>query len=669
MSGFGRTGLAKLTVILGIMALIATLFTTPVSAEGDWSWDGKDKPVQDDKGDDDRKDDGDAKDESDDKDDRDDDKGDDDKDDRDDEKDEPGDITYWLTVLHNNDGESAIVEDDGEGGVNRFRTVVRKAKKKAKKNSTKELRRGVVLVSSGDNFLASPSFAASQADGIFYDARALDLLRYDAIALGNHDFDFGPDLLADFIQAFRPKKAPPFLSANIDFSGEPALQALVDSGAIAPATVVKEKGQYIGIVGATTPNLPFISSPGNAVVLDNVAEIVQAQVDHLEGQGVNKIILISHLQGIAEDIELASMLTGVDVMVAGGGDELLASEDDLLLPSDMEDVENNETGEEVPDGIPDALFGDYPQYALDAEGKDVPVVTTSGSYGYLGRLVVGFDKNGELVKVNDNKSGPIRVVSKDIGPDGVKENKKMNRRVTRHVAAFEASLAETVIATSEVALDGRRSPGVRSMETNQGNLIADSQLWQARESAADFGAPLADVAVQNGGGIRNDSLIPAGPISELDTFDMVPFSNFVTVMEGVDRDVFKALMENAVSRIDASGDAVGGGTGRFAQIAGFSFVYDSSAAVGSRISSMTLDDGTAIVTAGAVVPGPDINVAVVDFTARGGDEYDWGDGTFTVLGVSYQQALSNYIIEGLGGSITAADYPEGGSGRIVRSNG
>ena len=71
MSGFGRTGLAKLTVILGIMALIATLFTTPVSAEGDWSWDGKDKPVQDDKGDDDRKDDGDAKDESDDKDDRD----------------------------------------------------------------------------------------------------------------------------------------------------------------------------------------------------------------------------------------------------------------------------------------------------------------------------------------------------------------------------------------------------------------------------------------------------------------------------------------------------------------------------------------------------------------------------------------------------------------------
>ena len=665
MSGFGRSGLAKLTVILGIMALIATLFTTPVSADGEASWGGKDKPTQGDGKDDTSGDDGkgdDGKDETPDDKGEPDDKGDEDPD-------EHGEVTYWLTVLHNNDGESAIVEDDGEGGVNRFRTVVRKAKRAAKKKSTKDLRRGVVFVSSGDNFLASPAFAASQADGVFYDARALDMLRYDAIALGNHDFDFGPDLLAEFIQAFRPKKAPPFLSANIDFSGEPALQALVDSGAIAPATIVRERGQRIGIVGATTPNLPFISSPGDVVVLENVAEIVQAQVDDLEARGVNKIILISHLQGIADDIELASMLSGVDVMVAGGGDELLASDDDLLLPSDLEDVENNETGEEVPDGIPDALFGDYPQYALDADGNDVPVVTTSGSYGYLGRLVVGFDKDGNLVEVNDRKSGPIRVVSKAIGPDGVRENKRIDRRVTRFVEAFEAGLAESVIATSEVDLDGRRSPGVRSMETNQGNLIADSQLWQARESAGDFGAPLADVAVQNGGGIRNDSVIPAGPITELDTFDMVPFANFVTVMEGVDRDVFKALMENAVSRIDDTGAAVGSGTGRFAQIAGFSFVYDSSAPVGARISELTLDDGTAIVAGGAVVAGPDLNVAVVDFTARGGDEYDWGDGTFTVLGVSYQQALSNYITEGLGGVISAADYREGGSGRIVRSNG
>ncbi len=580
-----------------------------------------------------------------------------------------GSVTYWLTILHNNDGESAIVEDDGEGGVNRFRNVVRAERKEAKKNSTAAKKRSSIFVSSGDNFLASPAFAASQADDVYYDARALNILRYDAIALGNHDFDFGPEVLADFIESFPNKKRPPYLSSNINFKGETSLQDLVNSGAIAKSTVVTKRGEKIGIIGATTPNLPFISSPGDVVVRENVAKNVQKQVKRLRKQGVNKIVLISHLQGIEEDIALASMIRGVDVMVAGGGDELLASDGDALLPSDEEDEENNETGEDGADGIPDALYGDYPQYAMDAAGKKIPVVTTSGSYGYLGKLVVGFDAKGRVVKVNNTKSGPVRVVSPTIGDDGVKENKKMERRVTRHVRTFEDSLATNVIATSEVALDGRRSPGVRTTETNQGNLIADSQLWQAQQSAAEFGAPQPDVAIQNGGGIRNDSVIAAGDVTELDTFDMVPFANFITVMEGVDREVFKAILENAVSRIDASGDPSGDGTGRFAQVAGFTFTYDSSAAVGSRVSSVVLDGGTAIVTAGAVVPGDDLNVAVVDFTARGGDEYEWGDGEFTVLGVSYQQALYNYIVDELSGSITAADYPEGGEGRIVRSNG
>ena len=78
-------------------------------------------------------------------------------------------------------------------------------------------------MTSGDNFLASPEFAASVNDGTFYDARAIELLEYDALAIGNHEFDFGPELLADFVIA---TEAPPFLSANLDYGGEPALDAL-----------------------------------------------------------------------------------------------------------------------------------------------------------------------------------------------------------------------------------------------------------------------------------------------------------------------------------------------------------------------------------------------------------------------------------------------------------
>ena len=89
---------------------------------------------------------------------------------------------------------------------------------------------------------------------------------------------------------------------------------------------------------------------------------------------------------------------------------------------------------------------------------------------------------------------------------------------------------------------------------------------------------------------------------------------------------------------------------------------------GTRIKRVVLDSGEVIVSGGKVVPGEPMTVATVDFLARGGDEYPFQGAPFTVLGVSYQQGLANYIqfSAGLGGVITAADYPEGGEGRIVR---
>jgi 5'-nucleotidase len=563
--------------------------------------------------------------------------------------------SFTLTVLHNNDGESAVLPSGDEGGAARFATLLQQEKRAAIREGNSN--NGVVFVSSGDNFLASPSFNASVANGIYYDAIALDRFGYDAIALGNHDFDFGPDVLADFIDDYRKPGNPPYLSANLDFSGEPALQSLADRGAIAASTIVRERGERIGIIGATTENLPFISSPRN-VIVNAVQPAVAAEVANLEAQGVNKIILISHLQDIDGDILLAESLTGVDVMIAGGGDELLANPDDLLLPSDG----------------PGDIFGSYPQLATDADGVTVPVVTTSGSYGYLGKLVVDFDEDGNVVSFD---GGPLRVVDESVGPDGVPDDTQIQRRVVAPVEAYVADLAALVIGTSEVDLDGTRA-NVRSVETNEGSLIADSQLWQAQQLAGDFGVDAPQVALQNGGGIRNDSIIPAGDITELNTFEMVPFPNFVTVVPDIPRSQFKEILENAVSR-NSVGD-IPGGTGRFAQIAGFTFVYDGAGTAqqldgdgnvvvaGTRIQTVTLDNGTSIVTGGTVVPGDPIDIAIVDFLARGGDEYPFRGAEFTAIGVSYQQALSNYIQGPLGGLISAADYPAGGEGRITRIN-
>jgi 5'-nucleotidase / UDP-sugar diphosphatase len=131
-----------------------------------------------------------------------------------------------------------------------------------------------------------------------------------------------------------------------------------------------------------------------------------------------------------------------------------------------------------------------------------------------------------------------------------------------------ADMANNVIGISEVDLDGRRA-NIRSVETNEGNLMADSLRWQATQLAGVYGVPVPDVALQNGGGIRNDNIIPAGNITELDTFAIAAFPNFLSVVENIPREQFKEILENAVSRVEF-------GDGRFAQISGFSYTWDAT---------------------------------------------------------------------------------------------
>lgn len=570
---------------------------------------------------------------------------------------------YTLTILHNNDGESALLNAPGQpdfGGIARFVTLVDELRTKATIGAPAQAgRRGAIVLSSGDNFLAGPEFTASLRKGVpFYDSLAMAAIGYDASAIGNHEFDFGPDLLADFITGIGPDR-PPFVSANLDFTAEPRLQELVDDGTIVDSTVVKLRGASIGIVGATTPLLPAISSPRNVVVDPDVAGIVQEQVDALTAEGIDKIILMTHLQSITNDQALVPMLHDVDVAIAGGGDELLANDGDLLVPGDVRTIDPA-TGQPFP----------YPVPALDADGEMVPIITTAGDYKYVGQLVVTFDRDGEVVSIGE-ESSPIRVSG--VAPDAVAPDPQVQADIVEPVQAFVANLANNVIAQSEVALEGRRDPGVRTQETNLGSLVADSLLYTGRQKAAEFGVVPPDVALQNGGGIRNNSLIPAGPLTELTTFDIAPFSNFVSVVPDVPRSQFKEILENVVSRAPVA-------DGRFAQVAGFSFTYDSAQTAqvvdndgnvltpGSRVVDVVLDDGTVIVQGGAVVAGPGVAIATNDFSARGGDQYPFRGLPFTSVGTTYQQSLFDYLTQdaGLGGLVSAAQYPEGGSGRIVR---
>lgn len=565
-----------------------------------------------------------------------------------------------LTLLHNNDAESKLLTGDSianYGGIGRFKTVLDGLRAQADAYSDAQIaaetkRKGTVLVSSGDNFLAGLNLSASFAHGVpWYDSVAFDALDYDAATLGNHEFDFGPNRLADFVEGTTDV---PFLSANLDFSREPRLDALADAGRIAPSTVIEVGADRVGVIGLTTPDIAFVASPGKKIrIIKNLAAVANQQASALRAAGVNKIILSSHLQGLANEEALIPQLRHVDIVIAGGGDELLANAGTPLIPG---------AGSPV---------GPYPKQVADLDGNTVPIVTTQGELRYVGRLTLEFDKWGTLRKIDTSRSGPVRVSGNAADADVAARDSQLVTDVEQPLLDYRAALDANIIATSEVLLNGGNPDPIRLKESNLGNLVTDAYLHAATKA----GRP-SDVAIANGGGIRTS--IAAGNVSEGQTFRVLPFDNLVVRVPAVSRSQFKELLENGYSSLP-------GANGRFTHIAGATVEVTTACTAqvvgaggtistpGRRVREVTLDDGTKIVDDGTVVAGDPIDVATVDFLAKGGDQYPFRGIPYNLTTTPYQQALEDFLVDapaagGLGGAVTAADYPVGGEGRITISN-
>ena len=399
-------------------------------------------------------------------------------------------------------------------------------------------------LTSGDLYIAGPFFDASRdlydlPDGAggftaagqpgIADILIQNELGWHAAAIGNHEFDAGDASFFSQIAANPalvdgagggqgigaggyPGALFPYLSANLDFSGvtlPPGLSVVEGGGAPLPNTLTSSvvadvNGEPIGVLGAVTPYLPTIANIGSVGMLtgngitattaieEQVAALVAnlvPEVQALTGAGIDKIVLMTHLQEAEIEQALAQALVDqdipVDVLIGGGSHRVMASGDGV--PPLREDETQQDSGQ---------LLQPYPQEFTD--GSDTLLYVNTGSnYRYLSQLVVRFDRDGEIVKVNP-KSGTFAT---DIeGVDRLYKGHFDDLDDVRAVAdsdivdivdgvgAFVNELDAEIFGQTDVFLNGIRGD-VRTQETNLGNLTADANIFYAEQYLAEVGIP------------------------------------------------------------------------------------------------------------------------------------------------------------------------------------
>lgn len=490
------------------------------------------------------------------------------------------DQAFDLTILHTNDvhahvdqynrnGARCTAEDEAEGlciaGTPRLQTLVEEVRA-AEDN--------VLLVDAGDQFQGTLFYALFKADVI---TDTMNAMGYDAMTVGNHEFDDGPTELAHLADG----ATFPVVSSNLDVSAEPLL-----AGKIPTYTVVTKGGEQIGIVGVSTPETENISSPGPNVVFDDPATSVQAAVDALTGMGVDKIVALSHM-GYEEDLALAAAVSDVDVIVGGHSHTFIYTP---TTPLYFYEPQYPQYSELVP-------AGPYPTVVSSMAAEPVLVVTAFQWGTFLGRLDVGFDASGIVTEYDGN---PI-YLDRD-----TEKSTTMETILDKYRPALEELIATDVGTTTVdllITVGGARI--CRLGECLMGDLVADAMLWKANEANPGGGY---QIAFQNGGGLRAPIL--AGAVTMGDVLETLPFGNAIATFELTGTHVIEAL-ENGVSQYPAQ-------SGRFPQVSGMRYTFDASQAAGSRITSVEVMSGTEYVP---LDENAVYKVVTNDFMRKGGDGY------------------------------------------------
>lgn len=433
-------------------------------------------------------------------------------------------FAWDLTILHVNDVHSAAagVNDRGPvyddtnavGGLARVTAFVADEKAKAKVQG-----KAVLALDAGDFWQGTHFF---RTGGMPWAREAMRRMPWDAVTLGNHEFDLGCETLAQYVKAL----PFPVLAANLEKN--PACPL---STTPLPATVVKDFGGVkVGIIGLVNDEGKDISEACPNTDFANRTKALERAAAELEKAGVTHIIAVTHV-GYEADQALARAVPAIDVIVGGHTHSVLG------------DHPHSE--------------GPYPTVIAHDDGSKTLVVQAGRSTRYLGRLTVSFDDAGRIVQFRGDLEELVPSLRRD---------EAIHEFVVRSLEAIRADQERFVGVNTSTLPDGLDP--CREGDCLSGMATADAFLAWGRSRGAV-------AAILNGGAVR--AAMPIGPVTHADLLDIHPFGNRIQVAD-VSGAVLREALEHGLSEPDVIGP-------RLLQTAGLRYRLNPSAPVGKRIVS------------------------------------------------------------------------------------
>jgi 2',3'-cyclic-nucleotide 2'-phosphodiesterase (5'-nucleotidase family) len=582
--------------------------------------------------------------------------------------------TSSVTLIHVGDSEAGMLADleRGAGGVARARAVIGALRARHDK---------AIVLHGGDTTIPSPEVVVDVEPAPGQPKRsallvANDRLGVQATALGNHDLDLGETFLADEIK----DAAFPWIASTLRVTSGPLVPLVTDetmwahhargrilrrarvcTGAIIDGICSTDA---IGVVGASPESLRLITRGVATLHVPDTVEgtiaRLQIQIDALRAEGVNRIVLLSHRQNIDRDLDLITGgLVGVDVIVSGGGENLLASAKQRLVSGARRDARCARLGEPC-----------YPVVRTAQDGAPVAFVATDGDLQHVGELLLDFDEDGVLTGIGgQSRVWPIddeSLIELRATPDKADLALELRTR-------DELQPLQNVVGETPAYLDGVRE-NVRNAETSFGNASADSLLLVARTAS-----PAVTAAFRNGGGIRGSiGVVDAHggrhgkAVTLFDLKTTLRFDSPVVVVE---------LTHAALARtVEAALRGAGSGRGQFPQVSrGVEILWATAGADqqqevidgkvkavscdGTRLRRLVIpgvDGAPVVVVQDGVVRTPEARatIATIDFLAQGGDGWFPGMKPPTLAtGETEQSALRRWLLDASARSATFASLP------------